>query len=52
MKLKSLGNSCLKVLSFPSSLIFCVLVTLYLVKLESFPLGNSVLLIQDSNRMF
>jgi hypothetical protein len=32
-------------LSFPSSFIFRVLVPLYLVKLESFPSGNPVLLI-------
>jgi hypothetical protein len=38
--------------NFPSSFIFCVLVPRYLVKLESFPSGSPVLLIQDSNRMF
>jgi hypothetical protein len=48
---KSLGNYFLKCPEFPCSLIFRVLVPLYLVKLESFPSGNSVLLIQDSTRV-
>jgi hypothetical protein len=40
-----------KILSFPCSLIFGMLVPLYLIKLESFLSGNPVLLIQDSNRV-
>jgi hypothetical protein len=51
MRLESLGNSSLESLESPISLIFSMLVPLYLVKLVSFSLGNPVLLIQDSNRV-
>jgi hypothetical protein len=51
MRLKSPGNSYLKSFEFPCSLIFWMLVPLSLVKLESFSLGNPILLIQDSNRV-